>query len=582
MTAGLLAAQPGGWTGAPSGAAVPDAWPPSGDAAFAGLLPGYAFAQVQDTPPTFVSSILNATSGALAITFSEDIDVTPATNVVPAKMHVRESGNYTGGGITLSAGELSTTADGTTISFALNASRLAAVAALGTPELTIEPGAVQDTSGDLIEGTFDASTRSFVDSTSVSGQEGSPTAMAFSNDGTKMFVAGNSGNDVNEYALTTAFDASTLSFTDAFAGLVNQDNNPTAMAFSNDGTRMFVVGIENGAKLHEYTLPAFDVSDAVLANTTSISEEATPTGIAFSNDGTKMFVVGSTGDDVNEYALSVPFNATTRTFVDATSISDQEINPQDIAFSNDGTKMFVIGLTGDDVNEYALTTPFDASTRSFVDATSISDQELTPRDVEFSSDGSKMFVIGSAGDDVNEYALSSVYPIAVVASVPPPDAFVTTWETASAGETITIPVRNAAGNYTVHWGDGNSTTHVTDATHTYAEAGNHTVSISGNFTQIRLTGDATNAAKLQSIDRWGNITWTTMKGAFRGASNMAYDAADTPDLSGVASMESMFRDTSFSANLSGWNVSQVTDTSRVFQGSFFNGGHLGLERLAGR
>ena len=48
LTAGLLAAQPGGWIGAPSGdgeAAVPDAWPPSGDAAFAWLLPGYAFAQ---------------------------------------------------------------------------------------------------------------------------------------------------------------------------------------------------------------------------------------------------------------------------------------------------------------------------------------------------------------------------------------------------------------------------------------------------------------------------------------------------------------------------------------------------------
>ena len=48
MTAGLLAAQPGGWTGAPSGdggAAVPDAWLLLSDAAFAGLLPGYAFAQ---------------------------------------------------------------------------------------------------------------------------------------------------------------------------------------------------------------------------------------------------------------------------------------------------------------------------------------------------------------------------------------------------------------------------------------------------------------------------------------------------------------------------------------------------------
>ena len=101
VAAGLLAAQPGGWTGAPpgdGGAAVPDAWPPSGDAAFAGLLPGYAFAQVQDsTPPTFVSSEFDGT--ALTITFSETI---AAANVDPAKMHVRESGNYTGGGITLS------------------------------------------------------------------------------------------------------------------------------------------------------------------------------------------------------------------------------------------------------------------------------------------------------------------------------------------------------------------------------------------------------------------------------------------------------------------------------------------------
>ena len=175
MTAGLLAAQPGGWTGAPSGAAVPDAWLLLSDAAFAGLLPGYAFAQVQDTPPTFVSSVLNSTSGALAITFSEDIDVTPATNVVPAKMHVRESGNYTGGGITLSAGELATTADGATISFALNASRLATIVALGTPELTIEPGAVRDTSGTLIDGTFDVSTAVLSITTSISPRKAHPT-----------------------------------------------------------------------------------------------------------------------------------------------------------------------------------------------------------------------------------------------------------------------------------------------------------------------------------------------------------------------------------------------------------------------
>ena len=593
MTAGLLAAQPGGWTGAPSGAAVPDAWPPSGDAAFAGLLPGYAFAQVQDTPPTFVSSILNDTSGALAITFSEDIDVTPATNVVPAKIHVRESGNYTGGGITLSASELSTTADGATISFALNASRLATVAALGTPELTIEPGAVQDTSGDLIEGTFDVSTAVFVDATSIRSNESGPRGLAFSSDGTKMFVTGSSSAEVHQYRLSAAFDASTRNHNGSFAGLVNVGEIfPQDVTFSNDGTRMFVVGTGNGSRLHEYTLPVpFDVStraanehgttvsNLVLANTTSISEEATPTGIAFSNDGTKMFVVGSTGDDVNEYALSVPFDASTRTFVDATSISGQDLLPTGIAFSNDGTKMFVIGSFEDNVNEYTLSTAFDASTLTIVHATDVSQEEPGPHDVAFSSDGSKMFVIGSSSDAVNEYALSSVYPIVVVASAPPPDAFVTTWETASAGETITIPVRNAAGNYTVHWGDGNSTTHVTDATHTYAEAGNHTVSISGNFTQIRLTGDAANAAKLQSIDRWGNITWTTMVGAFEGAVNMTYNAADAPDLSGVDSMIYMFYEAhSFDGNLSGWDVSSVTDMNYMFyNAASFNGSLSGWD-----
>ena len=167
----------------------------------------------------------------------------------------------------------------------------------------------------------------------------------------------------------------------------------------------------------------------------------------------------------------------------------------------------------------------------------------------------------------------------VVASVPPPDAFVTTWNTASASETITIPVGGATGNYTVHWGDGNSTTHVTDATHTYAEAGNHTVSISGNFTQIRLTGDATNAAKLQSIDRWGNIAWTTMVGAFEGAVNMTYNAADAPDLSGVDSMIFMFSEAhSFNGNLSGWNVSSVTGMSSMFErASSFNGSLSGWD-----
>ena len=79
-----------------------------------------------------------------------------------------------------------------------------------------------------------------------------------------------------------------------------------------------------------------------------------------------MFVIDSFDRaDVNEYTLhSTPFDASTRTFVDATRIRAQENTPTGMAFSSDGAKMFVIGSIGDDVNEYVLSTPFDASTQN--------------------------------------------------------------------------------------------------------------------------------------------------------------------------------------------------------------------------
>ena len=376
-----------------------------------------------DTPsPTFNSSELDGTTGVLTITFSRTIDVTPATNVVPTKIHIRESGNYTGGGITLSAGELDTAADGATISFNLTASHLATVAGLTTPELTIQPGAVRDTSGNTIEGTFDISTATFVAPPfDVLSQEDSPTGMAFSNDGAKMFVVGSDGDEINEYALSTAFDLSTATFVAPPFNITSQETFPTGMAFSNDGDKMFVVG-SDGDEINEYALStAFDLSTATFVappfNITS--QEASPTGMAFSNDGAKMFVVGFSGGDINEYALSTAFDISTATFVAPPfSITSQEASPTGMAFSNDGAKMFVVGGAGDDINEYTLSTAFDLSTAAFVASSfNVTSQDKSPTDMTFSNDGAKMFVVGSNGGDINEYALSSVYPITVTAAI---------------------------------------------------------------------------------------------------------------------------------------------------------------------
>ena len=51
-------------------------------------------------------------------------------------------------------------------------------------------------------------------------------------------------------------------------------------------------------------------------------------------------------------------------FVDAFSVASQETDLQGITFNTDGTRMYVTGKVGDDVNEYTLTTGFDVSTAS--------------------------------------------------------------------------------------------------------------------------------------------------------------------------------------------------------------------------
>ena len=155
--------------------------------------------------------------------------------------------------------------------------------------------------------------------------------------------------------------------------------------------------------------------------------------------------------------------------------------------------------------------------------------------------------------------------------------FITTWKTASADQSITI---NFVGDdMNISWGDGMTETNLSGPqTHTYEDAGNYTVSVTGGLTGLTLDRPPASIGlpgpvpELASIDQWGGISWTNMSNAFAGASNMVYNATDTPDLSLVANMSNMFGSaTAFDGDLSSWDVSSVTDMSNMFRSaSSFN------------
>ena len=310
---------------------------------------------------------------------------------------------------------------------------------------------------------FDLSTASY-DSVNinVSSQDSSPTGLAFSSDGIKMYVVGSSSDAVYQYSLSTEWDLSTASYDSVSFSVSAQDGTPTGITFNNNGTKMYMVG-ENSTTVFQYSTgstldtatldlstgsvfevtptadtqvslsnPAasgtvsgatllldgvaegYDLSGAAYDSVSFsvASQEATPTGVTFNTDGTKMFICGSNGDEVNEYALSTAFDISTASFTTNFSVAGQEITPEDVVFKPDGTKMYIIGRTGDDIGQYSLSTAYDISTASFDSVTfSVSSQSAFPTGMRFNNDGTKFFICDRNNYFLFQYSLSTAYDI---------------------------------------------------------------------------------------------------------------------------------------------------------------------------
>ena len=194
------------------------------------------------------------------------------------------------------------------------------------------------------------------------------------------------------------------------------DYTPTdnaTFAFSNAGETehsfvLSVVGAEVGASVSSASyLQSFSVS----------SQENVPYGIFIRPDGTKMYIVGESGDDVNEYDLSTAWDISTASYVQNFSVAAQDTTPTDVFFKTDGTKMYVLGLSGDNVNEYNLSTPWDISTASFIQNFSVAAQDGQAGGIYITEDGTSLYISGISSDSIYEYYLSTAWDISTASFV---------------------------------------------------------------------------------------------------------------------------------------------------------------------
>lgn len=131
-----------------------------------------------------------------------------------------------------------------------------------------------------------------------------PNSLTFSTDGLHMYVGSGTSNIVFEYSLSIAWDlGSTVTYTgNSFNS--PQDANVKSVKFSDDGTKLYVLGAANSA-IYEYTVSVpWDLGSTITYTThyLSVSAEGANGGLAFSKNGKKVHGVNNGNGKVHQYS----------------------------------------------------------------------------------------------------------------------------------------------------------------------------------------------------------------------------------------------------------------------------------------
>ena len=242
----------------------------------------------------------------------------------------------------------------------------------------------------------------------VSAQLTDAREVTLSNDGKKMFTIDTVADDVFEYTLSTPYDISTAVFAHSFSLNEDSSSRPFSVRFNNDGSKMFIAGRAE-EKVFEYSLSRkFDISSATYTgNFIDVSAQVANGklfGLAFSPDGTMMFVnelTDGTGDHLHQYSLNKSFDLSGgANFIRSADLETQTSNEaqnNSIAFNQSGTRLFMVGSAKNEINQYTLSEGFNISTASFDGGATVarfsdSSKMGDPNGITFSPSGLRMYV----------------------------------------------------------------------------------------------------------------------------------------------------------------------------------------------
>lgn len=236
---------------------------------------------------------------------------------------------------------------------------------------------VLDTADDFIwqyamSTAWDLSTASYESKNfSVVTQESAPRGMWIKSDGTKLYVTGeaDAGDEIEQYTLSTAWDISTASYDSVSFSFNTQDAAPNGIYFKDDGTKLWMAG-DTTKYVYQYSLStAWDVStvsyDSKSKDVSDTITTGTLTDVFLVNNGTRMIVGGNGTDKLFQYDLSTAYDVSTASYNSVEFSPTQEGSPQGWYVKPDSSKLYLIGSGADSVFQYSTsagTASIDLST----------------------------------------------------------------------------------------------------------------------------------------------------------------------------------------------------------------------------
>jgi 6-phosphogluconolactonase (cycloisomerase 2 family) len=284
-------------------------------------------------------------------------------------------------------------------------------------------------------------------------QATAPSGFYIKPDGTKLYIVDNGTDTIYQYTLSTAWDISTASYDSVSISVSSQDIQPNGITFKPDGTIMYHTS-NSGNNMDQYTLStAWDLSTASYANKSYNlhlgAVELIPRNLVFNSTGTILLVAGGTNDTVYQHNLSTAWDISTASYASKSlNVSSQETGLHGIYLKPDDSKLWILGFGSNTVYQYSITSA-DASTASYDNVSfSVASQSSSSYSVFFGDSGAKMYVLDSLTDTIYQYSTGS----SALATITYPASVI--W---SGGTTPTAPANGETDVYSFYTDDGGTT-----------------------------------------------------------------------------------------------------------------------------